>query len=442
MNEFERIEFESNQSLFKGKLYAPPDLNNCKGIVIFTHGLGYCDRQYKIDGRYFINNNYILMTYNLRAHAGTPGIWTLENSANDLIEAINFLTSKYKFKNNNKICVMGHSTGALIALLASLKDKRIKFGSIVTTVTCLTDSYLHWFKSGFNQEVKEFFKSKGVIPPIIERFMDDETMIDKYRKGDIPQAELEIPHRYGLLRSDSWNQFFHEIANSIDILNNVDEITMPLLLFRGEYDEVMNVQKTNELYEKVNNKIPCKLFFTKSKNHFHNDSWDLIQAITIKFFDEFCDYNRSGANCDTKDILLVDDEELVIKTLKIALVKHGFKNVITANSGMEAFQAISNLKNLKNKEFDLIISDIRMPGLDGIETIKRIQELIAERNGRQSLVMFITGYEGEKARVEAKGLGYVDYFYKPLDIHRFVQSVKKHLLGSGTYDQKDSCLTR
>ena len=76
------------------------------------------------------------------------------------IRASGFLTRRYDFENKERICVIGHSTGALITLLASLKDKRIKFGSVVTTVTCLKDSFLYWFESGFNQEVKEFFKAK------------------------------------------------------------------------------------------------------------------------------------------------------------------------------------------------------------------------------------------------------------------------------------------
>ncbi len=271
---FERIEFSSGGSPLKGKVYKPADLDRCKGIVIFTHGLGYCDRQYDIDGKYFADNNYLMLTYNLRGHAGTQGEWTLQNSVDDLIAAIDFLVKKYDFTNKERICVIGHSTGALITLLASLKDKRIKFGSVVTTVTCLTDSYLHWFKSGFNQEVKEFFKSKGVLPSVIELFLNDPKMLDLYKQGKVSQKELEIPHRYGLLRSDSFYRFFHEIAYSADLIKSAGQFILPLLLFRGEYDEVMDVKKTNELYERLNKKIPSKLYVTNSKNHFHNDKWE------------------------------------------------------------------------------------------------------------------------------------------------------------------------
>ncbi len=422
---YERVEFLCDQSLFKGKVYRPKDLSQCKGIVIFTHGLGYCDRQYEISGKYFADNNYLMLTYNLRGHAGTPGEWTLQNSVDDLIAGIDFLVRKYDFPNKERICVIGHSTGALITLLASLKDKRIKFGSVVTTVTCLTDSYLWWFKSGFNKDVKEFFKTKGVVPPAINQFFEDPNTLDLYKQGKLSKEKLDIPHRYGLLRSESFYRFFHEIGYSINIIDQADQITIPLLLFRGEHDEVMDVQKTNELYDRLKKKIPSKLYITDSKNHFHNDKWDMIQAETLKFFDEFCDYKRKVP--DEKNILIIDDEVIITKTLQTLLKKHGFTNVTIANSGENALEKIRELRIKKNKDFDLIVTDIRMPGLDGIDTIKRMKQIVADSNGHQSAVIFMTGYEGQKTQEEAKALGYVDYLYKPFDTEDFLSTVRKHL---------------
>jgi len=423
----ERVEFLCDKSLFKGKVYRPLNLDDCKGIVIFTHGLGYCDRQYEIHGEDFAKQKYLMLTYNLRGHAGTPGKWTLQNSVEDLIEGINFLTRRYDFPNKERICVIGHSTGALITLLASLKDKRIKFGSVVTTVTSLKESYLHWFKSGFNKEVKEFFKTKGVIPPLIEKFMDDRKMIDRFMANEIPETDLHIPHRYGLLRSDDWGEFFHEIAYSVNILDLAEQISIPLLLFRGEYDEVMDVNKTNELYEKLNKKISSKLYITDSKNHFHNDRWEMIQAETLKFFDMFCEIKKKGVALEHKNILIIDDEPLVTKSLQHLLKKSGLPNVTVAHSGEDALKVIRVLKEQKDQEFDLIIADIRMPGVDGIETVRRMKEIMANNHEKESPVIFITGYEGNRTQEEARALGYVDYFYKPLDVGIFLNAVKKHL---------------
>lgn len=423
----EKIEFLSNGICLSGKVCRPMDLTKCKGIVIFTHGLGYCVKQYKINGEYFAKNGYLLLTYNLRGHAGTPGKWSVDASVQDLIAAIDHLTQNYKFPSNERICVLGHSTGALISLFASLHDKRIKFGSLVTIVTCMTDSYLHWFKSGFNQEVKTFFKTKGIIPPIIDRFLSDSEMLEEYRHNKVGKNELAAIHRYGLLKSDSFDDFFHEIAYSDNILKHIDEIQTPLLLFRGEYDEVMDVKKTNELYEKLNKRIPTRFYITDSKNHFHNDRWDLIQAETLKFFDVFCDYNRAVVNFSDKFVLLVDDEPLVTQSLRKLLVQQGITNVQIAESGDRALKMIKELRATKNRSFDLIISDIRMPGIDGIETIKKAKDFISHSHGKESPVIFITGYEGDGAVERAKQIGYVDYLYKPLDINHFLTSVKKQL---------------
>ncbi len=423
----EKIEFISNGTPLSGKVCRPADLSRCKGIVIFTHGLGYCVRQYKIDGEYFARNGYLLLTYNLRGHAGTPGDWSMMRSVDDLVEGISFLIKNYPFPNNERICVLGHSTGALITLLASLKDPRIKFGSLVTTVTCLADSYLHWFKSGFNKEVGEYFKSKGILPEIINRFRLDPAMLDKYREGKLDPSELNIGHRYGLLKSGNLGSFFHEIAYSEDILKHVEKIEIPLLLFRGEDDEVMDVHKTNELYEKLNQRIPTRLYITDSKNHFHNDQWELIQAETLKFFDVFCDYRKQTVDLSDKHILLVDDEPLVTRSLQKLLIQNGISNVWIAEDGDKALRMVRELRTAKNRSFDLIISDIRMPGIDGIETIKRAKDFISHVQGKESPVIFITGYEGDANVERAKQIGYVDYLYKPLDIKHFITSVKKQL---------------
>ena len=423
----EKIEILSNGTPLAGKVCRPADLTACKGIVIFTHGLGYCVRQYKIDGEFFARNGYLLLTYNLRGHAGTPGDWSMSNSVNDVIESISFLINTYKFPNNERICVLGHSTGALITLLASIKDSRIKFGSLVTTVTCLADSYLHWFKSGFNQEVGEYFKSKGKIPEAIDGFRLDPTRLDQYRNGKLDPESLNISHRYGLLKSGNLGSFFHEIAYSKDVLKYTEEIKIPLLLFRGEDDEVIDVQKTNELYEKLNQRIPTRLYITGSKNHFHNDQWELIQTETLKFFDVFCDYGKKTVDFSDKHVLIVDDEPLVTRSLQKLLVQDGISNVLIAENGDTALRMVKELRASKSRSFDLIISDIRMPGIDGIETIKRAKAFIRHMRGKESPVIFITGYEGEGAQERAKQIGYVDYLYKPLDVKQFLASVKKQL---------------
>lgn len=72
-----------------------------------------------------------------------------------------------------------------------------------------------------------------------------------------------------------------------------------------------------------------------------------------------------------KNILVIDDEGLVTKTLKRMLSKEGYNTVI-ASSGMEA------LSKVQEADFDLIVSDVRMPEMDGIETIEKIRRVLQE----------------------------------------------------------------
>lgn len=298
-----KVNFLIKGASFRGTIYEPANLSEARGIVIFTHGLGYCERQYKIDDRYFTDNGYLLVTYNLRGHGGNKSVWTLKDSVDDLVEIVTQVLGKYDFKNSQRLSVMGHSTGALITLLACLKDKRIQAASIITIVTCLRQSLFYWFESGHNQEVKKYFTEKGILPPIIGRFLDDKKTFDLYCEKKIPLDQLEIPHRYGMLRSKSWNQFFNEIAYTEDIMDYAGKLTLPILFFRGEYDEVMNPQKTEDLYNRIGNTKQNRLRITKSRDHFQNDSWDFIETETINFLNDLWKYSPIKIHKTTKTVL-------------------------------------------------------------------------------------------------------------------------------------------
>lgn len=424
----ERVSIPVEGAVIKAKVYLPIDIKGAKGIVVFTHGLGYCDRQYEIEAESFVKNGYLMVTYNMRGHAGTEGEWTLQGAVMDLSEVITSLIKKYEFENNHRICGVGHSTGALVTLLASMKDERIKFASLVTTVTRLRDSYMHWFKSGFNQPAREYFKAKGEVPELISQFMSDPEMIKHFEGGKIPINELEISHRYGMLKSSSWNRFFSEIAFSANALDQTNDVKIPLLLFRGEYDEVMDVLKTNELYEKLKTRLPVKLYITDSKNHFHNDRWGMIQKETLKFFDEFCDYSKpSVLDYSSKHLLVVDDDSLVVRTLCGMLRKNGFPNVSSATSGEEALILVKAFHEKHGRGYDFVIADVRMPGIDGIETIRRMKSMLVGDRKETFPFVFVTGHEGVRTQNEAKSLGYVDYFFKPIDMNAFIDCIKRHV---------------
>lgn len=119
-----------------------------------------------------------------------------------------------------------------------------------------------------------------------------------------------------------------------------------------------------------------------------------------------------------KNILIIDDEELVTQSLKLLLKKEGYNTEI-AKSGKEA------LEKIKGADFNLIISDVRMPGLDGIETIKRIRAYLEKKGKSPVPEVLITGYADMEKYVIAKELEASDYLYKPFDNNEFLRIIKK-----------------
>lgn len=118
-------------------------------------------------------------------------------------------------------------------------------------------------------------------------------------------------------------------------------------------------------------------------------------------------------------ILVVDDDKLFLDTVSNTLTKEGY-SVVVARSGYEAIQKV------KQSFFMLIILDIRMPELDGIETLKKIRE-IEKKSRLKTAVIIITGYADEMAPVEAIKLGAVDYIFKPFDSKEFLFSVNRSI---------------
>jgi DNA-binding NtrC family response regulator len=111
------------------------------------------------------------------------------------------------------------------------------------------------------------------------------------------------------------------------------------------------------------------------------------------------------------DVLLVDDEEQFLKVLSKRMEGRGLK-VDTSVSGEEA------LEKVKGKEFDAIILDLAMPGMSGIETLKRIRS----ENPDVQIIM-LTGHGSVEKGVEALKAGAVDFLEKPADINKIMEKI-------------------
>jgi CheY-like chemotaxis protein len=119
-----------------------------------------------------------------------------------------------------------------------------------------------------------------------------------------------------------------------------------------------------------------------------------------------------------KKILVIDDEELIIKSLSRLLEKNDYE-VFIAKNGEDA------VVMTEEEDFDLILADIRMPGMNGIEAMKRIYEKTQEKGSKRIPAIFITGYADEIAEEEAKDLAPLAYIYKPFDKDDLLHKIKK-----------------
>ena len=114
-------------------------------------------------------------------------------------------------------------------------------------------------------------------------------------------------------------------------------------------------------------------------------------------------------------ILIVDDEPSILQSLSGLLTDEGFE-VITADNGYEA------LKIIDAETPDLVLLDIWMPGIDGIETLKEIKKSSASLP-----VIIITGHGNVETAVKATKLGAFDLIEKPLNIDKVIVAINNAL---------------
>lgn len=119
-----------------------------------------------------------------------------------------------------------------------------------------------------------------------------------------------------------------------------------------------------------------------------------------------------------KKILVIDDEEIIIKSLSRLLEKNGYE-VFVAKNGQDA------IIMAEEEDFDLILADIRMPGMNGVEVVKNIYKKITEKGQRKIPAIFITGYADEAIEKKVKTLTPAAYIYKPFDITDILDKIKK-----------------
>jgi len=111
-------------------------------------------------------------------------------------------------------------------------------------------------------------------------------------------------------------------------------------------------------------------------------------------------------------LLLVDDDEDFVRTLAERLEMRDLNSEI-AEDGEKA------LEYIRNVEPDVMVLDLKMPGIDGIEVLRQVKNMFPNIQ-----VIIYTGYATDLDEAEARNLGIFDFLKKPVDIEVLVERIK------------------
>jgi CheY-like chemotaxis protein len=134
-------------------------------------------------------------------------------------------------------------------------------------------------------------------------------------------------------------------------------------------------------------------------------------------------------------VLIVDDNESLARTASFVLRRKGFETM-TAKDGLEA------LERVKAARFDVILMDIKMPNMDGVETYRRIKEIHPD-----VIVVMMTAYTMSEKVKQALEEGAYSVLYKPLDLEKVVELIGKAMDASNDTvvmvvdDEESACVT-
>ena len=121
-------------------------------------------------------------------------------------------------------------------------------------------------------------------------------------------------------------------------------------------------------------------------------------------------------------VLIVDDEEHIVELLQFNLVNASYK-VITANNGLDA------LKKVKENKPDLLLLDLMLPGMDGLDVCKEIKR---DKETSKTSIIMLTAKSEELDKILGLELGADDYITKPFSIRELLARVKAVLRRSSS----------
>ncbi len=142
----------------------------------------------------------------------------------------------------------------------------------------------------------------------------------------------------------------------------------------------------------------------------------LSVSLTLDFTREAKSLKRAEVDHPRARILCVDDEDVILDSFRKILVMDGY-SVDTVQTGQEA------LGLLQSHHYDFVFTDLKMPGMDGVEVTKAVKHIRPDID-----VVIITGYATVETAVECMKHGAMDYVQKPFTEDELLAFVKKSLI--------------
>ena len=120
-------------------------------------------------------------------------------------------------------------------------------------------------------------------------------------------------------------------------------------------------------------------------------------------------------------VLITEDNPKNRKVFKDILHVHGYKSI-------EAVDGEEGYKMAKENKPDLILMDVQLPGTDGYEITRRLK---SEDDTKDIPIIIVTSFAMAGEENEARAAGCNDYISKPINIHQFIETIKKYLPDQG-----------
>ncbi len=146
-------------------------------------------------------------------------------------------------------------------------------------------------------------------------------------------------------------------------------------------------------------------------------------TVTVTLQDSDRSFSDSADQIDVKEmsVLIVDDDPLACEHAKLVLGKAGIISEI-ALSGEEAIEKV-NIRHVRRNPYNLILIDWKMPGMDGVETTRRIRDIV----GTESAIIILTAYRWDDVFEEAMTAGVDSFLAKPIFAANVLEEFKAAL---------------